>query len=330
MRDLARRPEEDRRDLFRAAAQAMRVHEAIVEKDFWVCWVLDYLFHDSPWKTHMAFKGGTSLSKAFHAIERFSEDIDLVLDWRLLDYSEDGPWEDRSNAQKDAFGKEAIRRATAFLAEKLTPVLRRDLSDRVGAAVEVQARGEEVGVRYPRAFPLPTIRPMIQLEIGPLAAWTPNEDKEIRPYAAERFPQHFSQPSTTVRTLLVERTFWEKATILHREAQRTADRPLPPRYSRHYYDLYRLNRPAIRDRALSRLDLLRDVVEFKTRFYRCAWAKYEDAKPGSLRLLPPARNMAELSKDYRDMQGMLFGTVPTFDEIIAGVAALEKAINELR
>ena len=89
MREMARRSEKDRRDLFRAAAQKMRVHEAIVEKDFWVCWMLDYLFQDCQWKDQLAFKGGTSLSKAFGAIERFSEDIDLILDWWLLGYSSD-------------------------------------------------------------------------------------------------------------------------------------------------------------------------------------------------------------------------------------------------
>jgi predicted nucleotidyltransferase component of viral defense system len=81
MRDVARLPENDRRDLFRAAAQKMLVHEAIIEKDFWVCRALDYLFHDYTEKDHLVFKGGTSLSKAFGAIERFSEDIDLILDW---------------------------------------------------------------------------------------------------------------------------------------------------------------------------------------------------------------------------------------------------------
>ncbi len=96
MRKMARRSEKDRRELFRATAQKMRVHEAIVEKDFWVCWILDYLFHESPWKDHLAFKGGTSLSKAFGAIERFSEDIDLILDWRSLKYSLDEPWAKRS------------------------------------------------------------------------------------------------------------------------------------------------------------------------------------------------------------------------------------------
>ena len=328
MRDLARRPEEDRRDLFRAAAQAMRVHEAIIEKDFWVCWVLDYLFRDSPWKATMAFKGGTSLSKAFHAIERFSEDIDLVLEWQLLGYSQDEPWNDRSATKQDAFGKEANRRTAEFLERDFAPVLRRDLSERAGADIEAIAAGEEVLVRYPRAFSLQTILPQIRLEIGPLASWVPNEEKEIRPYAAEHLPEPFSHPSTRVRTILAERTFWEKATILHREAHRAVDKPLPSRYSRHYYDLYRLSRLQIRDEALSQFDLLHDVVQFKMQFYRCPWARYEDAKPGSLRLLPPAYNEAELRKDYQAMQGMLFGTVPGFDEIISGLAALEKAINE--
>ena len=111
MREMARRPEKDRRDLFRAAAQKMDVHEAIVEKDFWVCWVLDYLFQESPWRDHLAFKGGTSLSKAFGAIERFSEDMDLILDWRTLGYSPDEPWARRSATKQDAFCKESPGKA---------------------------------------------------------------------------------------------------------------------------------------------------------------------------------------------------------------------------
>lgn len=107
MRDMARRSEKDRCDLFRATAQAMRVHEAIVEKDFWVCWILDYLFHDSPWKDRLAFKGGTSLSKAYGAIERFSEDIDLILDWQLLGYAEEEVWKERSLNKQNAFSKNA-------------------------------------------------------------------------------------------------------------------------------------------------------------------------------------------------------------------------------
>jgi hypothetical protein len=328
MRDMARRQEKDRAELFRATAQAMRVHEAIVEKDFWVCWILDYLFQDSAWKDRMAFKGGTSLSKAYGAIERFSEDIDLILDWRLLGYSGDEPWEERSPTKQDAFGKAANQKTAEFLARDFAPALSRDLKGRVRADTEVVAAGQDVLIQYPRAFSVEAIHPQIRLEIGPLAAWVPNEEKVIRPYAAERFPDLFTQPDTIVRTILVERTFWEKATILHQEAHRGPERRLPARYSRHYYDMYRLNNLPIRNEALAKMELLQEVVRFKMRFYRCPWARYEEAKPGTLRLLPPKHHLDELQRDYRDMRGILFGAVPGFDQIMAGLAALERTVNE--
>ena len=85
MYKIAKLSKRDRQELIIATASKMKVAEAIVEKDFWVCWTLDYLFHESQWKEHFAFKGGTSLSKCFNLIDRFSEDIDLILDWRILE-----------------------------------------------------------------------------------------------------------------------------------------------------------------------------------------------------------------------------------------------------
>ena len=281
MRETARKPEKDRRDLFRATAQRMRVHEAIVEKDFWVSRILDDLFHDSPWKDGLAFKGGTSLSKAYGAIERFSEDIDLILDWQLLGYGQQEPWEERSATRQDAFGKDSNQRTTNFLASVFAPEIRVSLADRVGATMEVEAKGQEVLIQYPAAFSLAAIQPQVRLEIGPMAAWIPNEPRMVRPYAAEQFPDQFNKGETSVRTIVAERTFWEKATILHQEAHRGAEKKQPPRYSRHYYDLFRLCRLPIRARALETFDLLRDVVQFKMRFYRCSWARYEEASPAA-------------------------------------------------
>lgn len=107
MIQVARFSDNDKRRLFRNTADKMGLNDAIVEKDFWVCFTLDYLFHRSPWKDAITFKGGTSLSKAFNLISRFSEDIDLILDWRILGYGKDEPWEKRSNTKQDAFNKEA-------------------------------------------------------------------------------------------------------------------------------------------------------------------------------------------------------------------------------
>jgi hypothetical protein len=328
MRNFAKRPEQDRRELFRATAQAMQIHEAIIEKDFWVCWILDHLFQTSPWKGNMAFKGGTSLSKAYHAIERFSEDIDLVLDWRLLGYSKNSPWEDRSANKQDKFNTEANEQCSVFLANEFAPALSQSLKGLVPHEIGIKAQKQEVLIQYPRSFSLSAILPQIKLEIGPLAAaLIPNEKMEIRPYAAEKFPHLYSTPSTTVPTVTAERTFWEKATILHQEAHRPHTSQLPSRCSRHYYDLYRLSRLPIKVKALAKIDLLKEVVAFKVKFYHSAWAKYEEAKPGSLRLSPPTARIAELRKDYQNMQPMLFGTIPSFEDILAELVALEQTVN---
>jgi hypothetical protein len=327
MREIAQEPDELRRDLFQETAVAMQVHPAIAEKDFWVCWTLDFLFRDCGWKAHLAFKGGTSLSKAFGLIERFSEDIDLVLDWQLLGYEQGEPMRERSATQQDLFGKEANRRAERFLAEELAPALQRELPSRVAGIIEVSARNENILIRYPRAFSLDAIQPEVRLEIGPMAAWFPQSIQTIRPYAAEHFPDMFKMPSTQVRTINAERTFWEKATILHQEAHRAPEKSLPPRYSRHYYDLYRMALSPVCDNALRRLDLLGDVVAFKQRFYRSPWAMYEAARPGSLCLLPPEHNRKGLVEDYARMRAMLFGSIPDFTAIEQGLAELEQRIN---
>ena len=109
MREFATLPQEDRADALIVAAREKGMHPAIVEKDFWVCWTLDYLFGESAFKDSFAFKGGTSLSKGFDLIERFSEDIDLIFDWRLLGYGIDEPWEKRSNTKQDAFVRQNQR-----------------------------------------------------------------------------------------------------------------------------------------------------------------------------------------------------------------------------
>jgi len=106
MRHIAKLPSTDRRVLFANTANQTGLAVAIIEKDFWVCWVLDYLFNRSKWREQLAFKGGTSLSKAYHLIERFSEDVDLVLDWQALGYSAAEPWESRSNTKQAQFNKD--------------------------------------------------------------------------------------------------------------------------------------------------------------------------------------------------------------------------------
>ena len=272
----------EHRELFQETATRRGVSAAVIEKDFWVCWVLKQLFADAVLGTRLVFKGGTSLSKVYNLIDRFSEDIDLILDWRLLGYGPDqeDPYQDfTSNTQQDRFNKEVNARAARYIADTLINDLNRLFAHVADVSTTIDSDDPQtVNVTYPAAFSEEYLRPEVRLEIGPLAAWSPSGRHTIRPYAAESFPQVFDDPACPVVVMSAERSFWEKATILHQQAHRTT--PMPPRYSRHYYDLHKLAGSPVRDAALRNLPLLQDVASFKRRFYPSAWASYETAWPG--------------------------------------------------
>lgn len=331
MIDIARLPQRDRAELFLIAARSMAVPPAIVEKDFWVCYVLDYLFHRSQFGAHLVFKGGTSLSKCYHLINRFSEDIDLILDWREIGYTLDEPWKERSINKQNAFKLDTIKRTDDYLAHKFVPALLIGLTSELGYAVKVYpARVEEtVIVEYPKEYEMSATLDVIRLEIGPLAAWTPTEDVSIQSYLAQQRQVLFKAPTFNVRTAKPERTFWEKATILHQEANRPEDQLMLSRYSRHYYDMHQLTHSPVKQIALEDIALLDRVVAFKEKFYRTPWARLSEAKPGSMRLVPPAYRINELSKDYAAMQQMLIGEIPSLDVIIDSLKSLEAEINGL-
>jgi hypothetical protein len=326
MENIARLNDDGRRDLFAKTAEQMRIQPAIIEKDFWVCWVLDALFSSPQWSGKMIFKGGTSLSKAFHIINRFSEDIDLILDWGLLGVASNEPWETRSNTSQDKYCKEINAKAASYLAETFVPAFADELEKKLGHKIPVIASGEEVTITYPKAFSLDYLRPEVVLEIGPLAAWVPHAPFDITPYAAEKFPDLFLKKSAWVTTILAERTFWEKATILHKLASQGS---IPPRHSRHYYDLALLAQSDAKGRALGNLKLLHDVIAFKQRFYRSPKAQYEKAIPGSFRLIPDVSLLPVVNEDYKKTKEMIFGTPPTFDSILQTLKTLEGEINAL-
>ena len=332
MYNLVKQPEEQLRILFRNTAQKAGIHEAIIEKDFWVCLMLDYLFNRCPWKNAFTFKGGTSLSKCYGLIKRFSEDIDIILDWRVLGYRMNEPWEQRSNTKQDTFNKEANRRAEIFLLDELLPVLQEDMGEILGKEAQFYILPEDpqtICFQYPKIFEDSSTLQVIRLEIGALAAWTPSVSKSVTPYVAEFYPKIFSKPKTNILTASAERTFWEKATILHHEANRPENLPMPGRYSRHYYDLCCIADSGIKESAYKNLDLLKRVTEFKMKFYPRKWAHYELAIPGTLKLLPPEYRMEELHKDYTSMKNMMFGDYPDFAALMRKIGRLEKEINSL-
>lgn len=162
----------------RNASLKIGINEVIIEKDYWVCFVLNYLFSKCKWKDAFTFKGGTSLSKCFHLIQRFSEDIDLILDWRVIGYSVDEPWEERSSTKQDKFNKESNRKTEAFLKNEFVPQLESDFSNMLNEEFHISIDENDLQTvlfEYPKVFKSSYVTQAVRLEIGTLAAWTPSE-----------------------------------------------------------------------------------------------------------------------------------------------------------
>ncbi|MCD6249547.1 MAG: nucleotidyl transferase AbiEii/AbiGii toxin family protein [candidate division Zixibacteria bacterium] len=325
MDSIAKLESTERKELFSETASKMGLVPAVIEKDFWVCYVLGKLFSSDQLKDKILFKGGTSLSKVFGLIKRFSEDIDLVLDWSEL--TADDPYEERSRSEQVKFNKKLNELACDYLVDKFAPSLKETLTDEF--KLNVDRRVQSVLVKYPSGFDSKYVRPEICLEIGPLASWVPHGNFSVKPFAADIFPSQFAEPSVNVKAINSERTFWEKITILHHEAHRPVGNEIPTRYSRHYYDIIMMSKHAVKENAFADLNLLSDVVKFKEKFYYRAWAKYELAKPGTMKLYPPHHCIEILRKDYKAMEGMIFDVPPTFDELMSCIRKIESEINEL-
>ncbi|WP_211104277.1 nucleotidyl transferase AbiEii/AbiGii toxin family protein [Azospirillum sp. Sh1] len=150
----------------------------------------------------------------------------------------------------------------------------------------------------------------MKLEFGARGDPWPIEERIIRPYAADDFPDFFEDSDSTVVVLSARRTFWEKATALHAEAHRPAGSPTPQYFSRHYYDLAMLLDTDDGKIAAMDFGLLAQVARHKTTFFRSGWANYDTARPGTLQLLPHETRIKDLRADYRAMATMMFDEKP--------------------
>lgn len=332
MREVAKLPIKDRTELFQSTAIKMGMQPDVVEKDFWVCFMLDYLFHDCQYKKAFVFKGGTSLSKSYHVIERFSEDIDLILDWRKIVTDEEDPWSERSKTKQDLFNKQINAEAARFYENELVPKLNKELEKRLGEGDWVSVDTEDkmvVNFYYPQIFETVYLRSCVRLEIGPLADWMPSHETLVCPFAAEKYPSIFTHKETSVLTIDVERTFWEKLTILHKIANFPEGKALPARYARHLYDVYNMGNSWVKESAFKKKELLERDVAFKQKFYYAKGAHYETATLSSIELVPKETVRKELVEDYQAMQNMIYGDIPEFEEILEFIQKLQEEVHGL-
>ncbi len=335
MNRIAQMSTRERAGIFQETAARKGLANAIVEKDFWVSWLLKQLFSIPALEGRLLFKGGTSLAKVFHAIDRFSEDVDLAVDYAALGFAgdRDPRQEGISKTRRGLILEQMLEACRDYVSGPFLRTLGARLQDILGEGpwkLGVSPQDPNiVHFAYPAANPgrLDYIAPHVVLELGTHAEFVPHDRFTIKSFVAEEFPNVVEDAEIGLLALLAKRTFWEKATILHAEYYRAPEKSVPARYSRHYYDVAQLVRGPIPAEALGDMALLADVVRHKQTFYPAAWAQYELARAGSLRLLPPASRIAALERDYRNMRVMIFGEPPQFAGIMEALATLEKGIN---
>jgi len=337
--------DEERRDLFVGAADRLRTNEQNIEKDFWVCWTLDALFNELEiGGPRLLFKGGTSLSKGYGLIERFSEDIDITV--FREDIGQPATFEELENlsGKKRNARLEDIKAACQTyiqgpMLERLNALLRQTLQaakiDPNRARVEpdpADPDGQSLLLWYPTttAGGNEYIRRAIKIESGAKSALDPHAPVVIKPYIAYDLP-NLDLAVGNVTTVDPSRTFWDKIVILH-GLRRWWDRRGElkgggQRVSRHYYDVYRLLASEIGTKASADRDMAEDCVRHARMFFNRPDLDLTSAIPGSFALTPHDRMLTDLRRDYQAMSGMVFGQIPSVDEVVAAIAELEQRLN---
>ncbi len=335
-------PERDRRDLFVSTARRVGITEQNVEKDFWVCWTLDALFHGRrPDAPRLLFKGGTSLSKAFALINRFSEDIDITVFRQDLGEPISIDDLERLSGKKRNARLDEIRDACQqYLRHELQPELDRRLAEAVGAtpAPGISVRfddadpdGQTLLVRYPTVLaPDGYVGAEVRIECGAKSALDPHVSASVRPYVAEDLAG-LDLTVSNVTTIQPTRTFWDKVVIVHGLRawfdRRGELRQEGQRISRHYYDLHVLRGSGVGEEAIADRPLGAECVRHAQMFFGRPDYNLGAAVPGTYRLAPTGSMVDALRRDYQAVVGMIIGAAPDFDAIVASVAALESQLN---
>lgn len=307
-----------------------------VEKDFWVCWTLRELFGLPEIGPRLTFKGGTSLSKGWKLIERFSEDIDVVIDKEYLGYGGGASPEFVVGSNKRRRALDTLREASqTLIRDSLAPALRERITQHLGGdgwsleADPADPDGQTLLFRYPAAYEAGGyVAPVVKIEMGARSDIDPAEAPEIQPYLADVFPDLLGESRFPVRTVAARRTFWEKAMLLHEETYRPVGKLRGRFISRHYYDLYCMIGKGIADQAVADADLFKRTAAHREVYFRYTWMDYGTLRPGAMRLLPLDEQRAGWEGDYAAMREvMFFGEAPKFAEILRVVGEFQQKFN---
>ncbi len=324
----------ERLDALNAAANTSGLLPHLLEKDIWVVWSLRHLFA-GPYADHLVFKGGTSLSKAYGVIRRFSEDVDLTYDIRVIAGDLVGHSQvplPASKSQGKKWTKEIRSRLSAWVGTKIVSRLKLDLEQHDLPAT-VRAEGDKVFIDYaPLARGTGYVAPAVTLEFGARSTGEPSEPRAIRCDAAE-YLQGVEFPTATPQVMRAERTFWEKATAIHVFCAQGEFRG-GDRFARHWHDVTRLDAAGFADAAIADKALARAVAEHKNIFFAEKNSHgdaidYRAAVAGELQLVPDDGALAKLAADYQHMvdDGLFLDDAEPFDALMNQCRAIQQKAN---
>jgi len=324
---------QNKQNIFQEIARKINLPPAAVEKDWWVVRTLELVF-DTSIAPHTVFKGGTSLSKAWNLIDRFSEDIDLALDRKFLGF-------DKEDAAMTGSQVSKLRRhAVKFIAEKYFPEITGKF---IAAGLDVKIQLAEIKVDdqdpliieiyYPTVTdPIDYLQPRVLIEVGSRSLMEPFSAKGFSSMVGDHFKgRPFADENITIPTVNPERTFLEKIFLLHEAFQGQLEKTKIERKSRHLYDLEKLMDTDFAKAALNNKELYQTIVEHRRTLTPIRGIDYANHTPDKINPIPPDEIIGEWEKDYVAMQQiMLYNPSLPFDKLMERIKALKETINAIK
>ena len=320
----------EKKEIFEKLTDQLKQPAVATEKDWWVVQTLRLIF-EMDCADSLVFKGGTSLSKAWGLIERFSEDIDLALDRKFLGFEGE-----LSNQQIKKLRKASFK----YITEEFYPALKAkfedaglsDLEIKIAETTESDQDPRIIEIYYPSVFDeLGYIRPKVIIEVGSRSLREPFSVRSFNSYVGEHFPDTvFADSLINIPTVNPERTFLEKIFLLHEEFQKPLDKIRTDRLTRHLYDLEKLMDTEFAQKALTDSKLYQDIVAHRKLYTSIRGVDYDNHSPQKINPIPPAGIIDKWEKDYMVMQqNMIYGDSLSFSELIERVKELKSRLNNL-
>lgn len=316
------------------AASERVLTEQIIEKDWWVTQVLKAVF-SLPYAEHLSFKGGTSLSKCWHLIERFSEDIDIAISRDFLGYG--------GELSRTQISDKLRRAACSFVREKMQFDLRNALlqqgisEDAFNVCVNITPISttdpETIIIEYQSVLPeSPYIKHCVLIEVSGRSMQEPVRCENLQSFIDQYLPNSIvaEQPFIIPQVVTPERTILEKIFLLHEEFAKPQNEIRSQRMSRHLYDIFCMIQAGIVDKAINNEDLYKTIIDHRRKFINLKGFDYNQLYPVTLTIVPPDSIIDLWSKDYKDMQShMIYGNSPVWNDLIAALTQLQDTIHQL-